>query len=223
MVIGNFARHTAHHAHHRNFLFLILAFAKSAPIERVWWRPAFDYCLVACADGSLSVWELSTGRRESCCLNEPIDEITAGAGMSIDFRYVFAAQISFFSEPFFTIVKSIFLSFLIINQYFSFSITFLNYFSITSLINCFVKINYLSNCFSITVILIDLLWRAAERRAPLPVAENRANARQIVYPVGLRFERADAPLVIVNSRSKRVSTLLITADVCACVHCENIG
>ena len=108
MVIGNFARHTAHHAHHRNFLFLILAFAKSAPIERVWWRPAFDYCLVACADGSLSVWELSTGRRESCCLNEPIDEITAGAGMSIDFRYVFAAQISFFSEPFFTIVKSIF-------------------------------------------------------------------------------------------------------------------
>jgi hypothetical protein len=32
-----------------------------APLEAVWWRPTFDYVFVLCADGTLVIWELSTG------------------------------------------------------------------------------------------------------------------------------------------------------------------
>lgn len=84
-----------------------------APLEAVWWRPAFDYVFVLCSDGAFVVWELSTGRLESSQRGEDVASLTADA---------------------------------------------------------------------------ELLWRASERRMSSAVG-----AAPFVRPVGLRFERCDAP------------------------------
>jgi WD40 repeat protein len=50
-----------------------------APIEAVWWRPTFDYVFVLCTDGSLVIWELSTGCCQSSRRGEDVASITADA------------------------------------------------------------------------------------------------------------------------------------------------
>jgi len=53
--------------------------AHSAPISFVKWRPEQDYLFVACADGSLNIWEISSGQLESSIYGTSVKEILEGA------------------------------------------------------------------------------------------------------------------------------------------------
>jgi WD40 repeat protein len=88
------------------------------PLVAVWWRPAFDYVFVLCADDTFAVWELSTGRRESSQRGEDVPGITADA---------------------------------------------------------------------------ELLWQASERRTPVGGQIGNDGVAPFVFPVGVRFDRGDAP------------------------------
>jgi len=53
--------------------------AHAAPISFVKWRPEQDYLFVACSDGSLNIWEITSGQLESTLYGHSVKDILEGA------------------------------------------------------------------------------------------------------------------------------------------------
>lgn len=46
---------------------IMLASRHLFPIQVIKWRPADDYLVVGCSDGSVYVWQMDTGEERRCC------------------------------------------------------------------------------------------------------------------------------------------------------------